>query len=276
MRIILAVLIMVVVCLGALFIIKLNEFSENIQHTGNISSAPRLISPSLSNPVISINTVLVNGSSESMAAPVIEVDQNRYPNFVSDLIQKDGKVYRWHKFNLTYYIDPATRHRLNEAKVMRAFNQWQQKSRLFSFQSTSDPGIADITISLASTSEKERMGEAGPDKIVLGQIYQIGEQKINEFEIKHAQVILSSEHFGFDRVQAYDKAGKDHGFQTLVHELGHVLGITGHSSNQEDCMYFQAHHTAKACNNITPDANTLLMIYGRTDLLSRDLYKSDL
>lgn len=58
---------------------------------------------------------------------------------------------------------------------------------------------------------------------------------------------------------------------TVVHELGHAFGITGHSKNPKDVMYFQLDTWALASNNMKAkdipkhltyrDVNTLYMIY---------------
>jgi hypothetical protein len=201
-----------------------------------------------------------------------EVDSKKFQNFFNESVITEGSIYRWNKSHLTFSIDKLASRRLSEAKVRRAFEHWQRKSRIFTFSQEKDPNKADILIKVATASEKSRMGEAGPDKALPGAIFDIGGHKVREFIVYHANVTIAEEFFDYKKMDEYVKAGTDHGFQTLVHELAHVLGIMGHSPNVGDCMYFQAHSSGKACDVITREVNTLAMIYGRPDLLNRGFY----
>jgi hypothetical protein len=203
------------------------------------------------------------------ARPLENVSNRDYSNFFDDAVIKEGKIYRWTKPNLTYYIDSATARNLSKGKVRQAFSYWARKSKIFTFNEVPKPEQADILVHLASTSEKNRLGEAGPDKAYAGQFFELRGKKIQELVIHHAQVTISIEHFDIYKERQYQKEGKDHGFQTLVHELGHVLGIMGHSPSIGDCMYYQADQSARACNVMTREVNTLAMIYGKPSSLTK-------
>jgi len=206
--------------------------------------------------------------------PPIDTVDKKYSNFFETAVVKQGNLYRWDKSHLTYYIDLTAQRRLSKSKVRRAFETWSRKSKLFTFSEASSPSKADIMIKVATASEKNRMGEAGPDMLLPGQTFQLKGVPISEKIIKHAQVTIAIDYFDLKKTEEYIKTGNDQGFQTLVHELGHVLGLMGHSPTLGDCMYFQADPKGVACDVLTPEVNTLAMIYGRPDLLTRGFYSS--
>jgi|GEM_PF-3243144 len=201
-----------------------------------------------------------------------DIDSNKYSNYFSQVIP-GNMILRWPKTNLTYYVEPSAARRLNISKLRRALSHWQKKSKIFTFRPVTQKGAEDIYISLATTEIKEAMGEAGADQHIAGSIYTVDGRTLQERIILHASLVISEEYFTFDRVQQYQQSGKDYGFVTLVHEMGHVLGLNGHSPNRGDCMYFQADRNGTACDYITADVNTLAMLYGQRNSLSRGFYE---
>jgi predicted Zn-dependent protease len=223
-------------------------------------------------PNLNASVTPQNFKASFAESPLTDVNQGKFKNFFQQAVINEGRMFRWPKSHLTYYIDLSTQRRITKSKVRRAFDQWERKSHIFSFSETYDPSKADIAITVATASEKNRMGEAGPDISYAGQSFKIGGKQITEYVIKHAKVTIAADYFDFKKVEEYQKAGVDHGFQTLVHELGHVLGIMGHSPNIGECMYFQADPSGKACNDLTPEVNTLAILYGKSSALSRGFY----
>ena len=263
-------------CAGSYFFIKvglpmlLHETpvisSQNTQSNANASL-------NTNNQAVEINNnQALIPANQFEVAPLQDIDDKKYHNFFETGIIKDGNLYRWHKTDLTYYIDRLAARRLSDSKIRRAFDWWARKSKLFTFTRVTDPERADIFIQVATASEKDRMGEAGPDKAIIGKTYNFKGNTLQENIITHATVTIAEEYFSAKQVDEYNRSGKDHGFQTLVHELGHVLGLMGHSPNTGECMYFQADSTGKACNIITPEINTLAILYGRSDILTRGFY----
>ncbi len=270
-------IVFVLLCAGSYFFIKIGLpmlLHENQAITPS-NTSPSIINNDLNKnnqtaPIIN-SQALVSGSKFEIA-PLENVDETKYHNFFAAGILKEGSLYRWHKTDLTYYIDRLAARRLSESKIRRAFDWWSHKSKLFTFTRVNDAERADIFIQVATASEKDRMGEAGPDKALLGKTYTIKGNTLQENIITHATVTIAEEYFSAKQVDEYNRSGADHGFQTLVHELGHVLGLMGHSPNIGECMYFQADSTGKACDIITPEVNTLAVLYGRPEVLTRGFY----
>ncbi|MDJ0625581.1 MAG: matrixin family metalloprotease [Candidatus Caenarcaniphilales bacterium] len=221
--------------------------------------------------------VLSNSLVSTFASDPIDpnkIDGSKYQNFFEHMLSEDGRVFRWNKPDLSYYIDRTASRRLSKSKIRKAFNFWGRKTKnLFSFRETNNPKKADIYIKVATASEKNRMGEAGPDVSYKGRTFNILGREVPEYIIHHAQITIASDYFNVENTARYTKLGTDHGFQTLVHELGHVLGLMGHSPNKGDCLYYRADPTARACDVLTPEVNTLSMVYGKPRHLTRGFYQ---
>ena len=269
-------LVFVLLCAGSYFFIKIG-LPMLLHETPVIASKDTQSNASASlntnNQAVEINNnQALIPANQFEVAPLQDIDDKKYHNFFETGIIKDGNLYRWHKTDLTYYIDRLAARRLSDSKIRRAFDWWAHKSKLFTFTRVTDPERADIFIQVATASEKDRMGEAGPDKAIVGKTYNFKGNTLQENIITHATVTIAEEYFSAKQVDEYNRSGKDHGFQTLVHELGHVLGLMGHSPNTGECMYFQADATGKACDIITPEINTLAILYGRSNILTRGFY----
>ena len=199
--------------------------------------------------------------------PLENIDSKKYPHFFRESVENRGEIFRWHKAHLTYALDLNIQRRFSKSKVRRAFALWSKESKIFTFSEAPNKKQADIFIQLADPSQKNRMGEASPDKVYSVGTLRIKGNLVHEYVIKHAQVIIASNFFNYQKLREYRQEKADYGFQTLVHELGHVLGIMGHSPHEGDCMYFRAHPSGKACDQLTAEANTLAIMYGRKDAL---------
>lgn len=237
------------------------------RHKGEINSVH--LKP---NPLAQSFETKTLGLSTFAGKPLEKVDHNKYRNIFNETVLKEGRLFQWYRSNLTYSIDKATQRRITKSKVKRAFEHWAKESQIFTFREVDNQADADIIIQVATASEKDRMGEAGPDQAYENGTITINGYTLTKYIIKHAKITIASDFFDYDKLKEYQKAQSDQGFQTLVHELGHVLGIMGHSSQFGDCMYSQAHPSGKACDELIPEVNTLAMIYGRENALTRGFY----
>ncbi len=244
------------------------SLNTNSSTTDKQSSNSVHLEPNLNQPESFETQALVTFAQ----SPLTEVDKNKYRNFFEESVVREGRLFQWYRPNLTYAIDRATERRITKSKVRRAFEHWARESKIFTFQEVDDAEKADIFIQVASASQKDRMGEAGPDEAYENGKIQIGGRSISKYIVKHAKVTIAIDFFDYDKLKQYQQAQSDQGFQTLVHELGHVLGIMGHSPINGDCMYFQAHASGKACDELVSEINTLAMIYGRENSLNRGFY----
>jgi len=157
------------------------------------------------------------------------IHQNIGSNYIEQA-PTGSNIIRWSKdsFPLKVYIENKTSSQLPDyykSAASRAFNQWDKSIDFVSFKFVSSPREANIKISY----------EPLPKNVCSGNIcrYVVGytTPQIIGHTLKSMVITL------------YDKDPKGVFFSdkeiynTLLHELGHALGIMGHSYNSIDLMY---------------------------------------
>lgn len=191
----------------------------------------------------------------------ININQNIGNNYIEQA-PSDSKIIRWSKssFPLKVYIDDSNQNNLPDyykSSVLRALNQWEKSVDFISFVNANKKSDAQIIISF------EKM----PDNICSDSVckYVVGytNPKISGSRLKNMNIIL------------YDKNPKDEYFSdkeiynTILHELGHALGIMGHSYSTDDLMYQQAQEYSKVFSKYRSDfhylsgndVNTIQLLY---------------
>lgn len=194
-----------------------------------------------------------------------EWQKNIHSNIGNNYIEQapsDTNIIRWNKesFPLKIYIDTESLSNLPDyykSAVVRAVNQWEKSVDFISFKTTDKKSEAQILILFEKLPEN--ICEGSVCKYVVGYTH----PKISGKKLKNMTITL------------YDKNPKDEYFSdkevynTVLHELGHALGIMGHSYSTDDLMYQEAQNT----NNIFikyredfhylsgNDVNTMKLLY---------------
>jgi len=160
----------------------------------------------------------------------------------------NGKVMRWHDKTKFVYVslqppkNVAGYKPVNDKIVKEAFGQWQAAlSNRLQFVFTNDPKLTDITIKWRAASDGLEIGNQGI-------LYRNGG---NVFT--NADITLSTYAPGNRLMSASEIKW------TALHEIGHALGIKGHSPSATDVMYF----SQSPAISKTP--------YNKISLSSRDL-----
>lgn len=172
----------------------------------------------------------------------------------------DSKIIRWNKesFPLNVYIDTTTT--LPDyyiSSVRQALNQWQSAIDFISFKTTDKRNDAQIVISFKNLPDnvcddnvcKYVAGYTNP-KIISG--------KLTTMEITIYDKDPKGEYFTTKEI-----------YNTILHELGHSLGIMGHSYSTSDLMYQQnqeqtsifAKHRSEFQYLTQSDINTVKLLY---------------
>ncbi len=185
--------------------------------------------------------------------------QNVGDNYI-ELVPQNGRIIRWAQSSFPLKVRIANESNVSvpeyyDAEIKRAFNQWQTSINILKFVFTNDN--ADILIDIKPL----------PDNVCQGNtcMYQVGitEPKISGSNLnKMVITIYSADPRGefFSDKELYN---------TVLHEIGHALGIMGHSYNSDDLMYMSASENHKIYDAhrssfqylTTQDINTIKLLY---------------
>ena len=165
--------------------------------------------------------------------------------FIDNVLFKD-KLVRWNNNDfITYYIninDTIPKEYIET--IRRAFFNWQIAANgELKFKEISIQKKAQITINFVDKINYENhIGHTTPifNKNKLSQM-KIDIQKQNDKKENHSNNVMLS---------------------IAQHEIGHALGLWGHSANKEDVMFYNGDSASEEAKVISPrDANTLVTIY---------------
>lgn len=166
---------------------------------------------------------------------------------------------RWNKTPITVYIQPGDSVRGYQPEfatvIQRAFEQWSTASRgKLAFEFLKTKGPADITVSW--TNDLSRiLSPAEGGHALYG--YQFGTNNLTT-----AAITLLTVHV----IDASPQTASELSWVAL-HEIGHVLGLAGHSPQTGDIMYFCSPGliNCAAAKLSDRDAHTIRRLYGQTN-----------
>lgn len=174
----------------------------------------------------------------------------------SAVLNKD--ILRWstESFPLKVYFE-NTNHAYRE-NIKKAFEQWSKASNFLQFAEVFNPEESDIEIRFSNYD--------GPQCKSANCAYTVAttSNKTDKYHRLKKMIIkfYNTNPFGeqFTNSEIYN---------TALHEIGHALGISGHSDNPSDVMYANNHKVANVfdpySNNIfylsKRDLNTIKLLY---------------
>lgn len=176
-------------------------------------------------------------------------------------VSYDNKILRWdiNTFPLKVYIENTNRKNLPNyymSEIRRCFSNWQHASGFITFTYVQNPKNADIILKFngADNSNCNKNGckyvVAYTNPIVKGS--RLKQMIITVYERDPYGKLLSTKEL----------------HNTVLHEIGHALGIMGHSNNPADLMYMSTNQDrieAPGSKNFaffTPnDISTLKLLY---------------
>ena len=161
-----------------------------------------------------------------------------------EYIKLKGNYVRWNEFPINVYISPNEYSHI----IKSAFTQWTKATQgLVSFNFVENTISSQITVSVVdnlSTPYKENY-EAGLATV---------NAKNNIIYKSHIDILRTNP-------TTNEKLDSSLILTTTLHEIGHSLGIQGHSPNNNDLMSAINHNGTKKITQ--RDLNTLGKLYGK-------------
>lgn len=199
---------------------------------------------------------------ENTVASNREYLKERFKGHYIDRALANGDIVRWNSetFPLKVYIEYNSKHPdYYYMEVRKAFLQWQEASGNFiTFKFVSQKNNADIICSFPNDFNSEKSGNG----MIVG---------ISSFNYEDNMLINSEINFATYNSRNEFWSAKEI-YSTALHEIGHSLGIKGHSINREDIMYPSSSSSIYISSN---DINTLKLIYSIIPDVSNKEFSQD-
>jgi tetratricopeptide (TPR) repeat protein/predicted Zn-dependent protease len=239
-------------------------------------------------------------SSESSSESSIEVShETGEDTYIQDILKStQGNVIRWSKFPLRIYIDePKDLKGFDKAymtEVEKALDAWKLDTQGFiSTVIVKNSAAADIQIFWDDLAFSDRFNDASlapefykhytPPKpspllkaisvasMLTPGIFSIAPTAVGAAmqyqQLQKVQVIIDESkiqlNLGSVKGLATPEAKKTKVFNMALHELGHALGLKGHSPNSEDLMNASFLNKEDALSPSSRDIKTLQLLYNR-------------
>lgn len=212
-----------------------------------------------------ISTSQYDDSARSLATIKVSAWRNNVMKNIGDnYIEQaplDNGIVRWdsEQFPLKYIILNSNNINIPQyyfEEIGRAFNQWQSSTQFIKFTKSENISDSNIVINIAPIPND--ICDGNMCKYVVG--YTVPTIKSNILK-KMTITLYSTDPQGnfFSDKELYN---------TILHEIGHALGIMGHSYSSDDLMYM----STQANNFYTPyrssfqylssqDINTIKLLY---------------
>lgn len=210
---------------------------------------------------------MVSGEKRINALSLIDalkVEQTKLTQFSptdSDYLaqlQSEEGAHQWarSKIPLKVYIAPSSSARGFNREFVNiahnAFITWYEASgKRLSFEFIDNVALADINVEW--TDGALRLNDDKYERMKAGLTTT---QRGNDEKIIHSRIQVRTVRAGTRDAEPLDKIK-----ETCLHEIGHALGLNGHSSNTADIMYFG--NTARQLPALTKrDKATIARLYG--------------
>ena len=224
---------------------------ENMKQFANTGERPNqmLIDKANKNIAVITRKQIQTTAGSQKAKAIVNNHAGKSDNYLTHALQRDGKVVHWNlsKMPLKVFIKsgygvPGWDSSMIPA-VYAAYGEWYRASKYkISFKTTKNRDEADIVVGWQAGFD-EHAGRVGE----------------NAFESINGTIVRSD-----ISIATQHPAGRpltmDELKHTAIHELGHALGIQGHSPNPGDVMFFSQNPSQSFA--LTPrDKRTIQLLY---------------
>lgn len=174
---------------------------------------------------------------------LVNSSNNPNGNYLHNAIDSSGQIHKWTKKGIAVWVENSS----YQTTIYQAFAKYNKTfPELFKFMITQDRKKADITVTMVNILEHSNSGE----------YYKQGSTNLNynqKGEINTANISL----LPLDNKGNY--ISKSQMYSVILHEIGHAVGITGHSQDKHDVMYgFRS-----SSEFSTKDIETIRLMYSK-------------
>ena len=165
-------------------------------------------------------------------------------HYLERALNSSGKAVIWKNMPITVYVyDSGYRN-----QIIEAFRTWQNSSGgIIKFAHANGPN-AGIVVRYSSNLPGNSVG--------------LTSKNTNNGEITHAEILLKE--------VPYSPRLENFVYSVALHEVGHALGIEGHSSGTNDIMYPQTNSIGQRQTLSSRDITTLRWLYNvKQDFLNQ-------
>ena len=204
---------------------------------------------------------------------IAEWKRNIHENIGNNYIEQtpsDSHIIRWNKnsFPLKVYIDTMNSvPDYYKSAISRALNQWDKSVDFVAFTLAEKQSDAQISILFAPIPENVCDNDSKICKFVVGYTTpKTTGRKLQKMTITIYDKNPRGEYFSDKEI-----------YNTVLHELGHALGIMGHSYSTDDLMYMSSRETQDKIFTrfrssfqylSAKDLNTLRLLYNMTPTIT--------
>lgn len=207
----------------------------------------------------------INDSAKTTAAIKVEELKKRftaltYDNYIEQVPSERG-VIRWDlkSFPLKIAIktDISNLPQYFEIQTLKALNQWRNSTKFITFNIVENPDMANILIEFVPMP-KDVCKESSCYYVVGNTV-----PTIENGILKKMTITI------FDKDPLGNYFSDKELYNTVLHEMGHAIGIMGHSYNSDDLMYMSNEDTNSMFSPYrsefqylsTSDINTVNLLY---------------
>lgn len=174
----------------------------------------------------------------------------------------NNKILRWDasKFPLKVYIKNNSDNAPNyyETEIKKAFIKWQASTGNFiRFTFVDNPDISNINASINSSSDMKKCTQDSCKYTIAYTIPEVQGELLKKMDI-----------FFYDSNNLGKSFSPKEIYNTALHEIGHSLGIMGHSYNKDNIMYMESDTTesfdkfrSELLYLSAADINTISLLY---------------
>jgi len=198
-------------------------------------------------PLVGTEETNINNEMSPAGTTPNIVDGDLSDNYISNAVNASGSYSLWQNMPVNVYIQENPYKKVVES-AFTTYNNTFNSLIMFSF--TENPNNAQIKVTFPN-----RIENANADQYVAGLTNNFSSGKY--IQSSNIQLLTQKNGVNLPSTAVYN---------TTLHEIGHALGVNGHSQNKDDIMYAQT-ESSRTAYLTARDIATLKIMYSNNESL---------